>query len=156
MYEDLPLFSKLMARKVIVSKFKFFIMKLWEFARLFTATARVNLIFPSQKLNSNEALQLETQGDLMRLFLFWITPVSVVQFIIQMFKLNGLGKTHRERICSRTENLARPFTTDKLFERIQIFNEWRFHRLIQLQTNTSLFNFPRTFCEGLKLIANAF
>ena len=62
-----------------------------------------------------------------------------------MFKLNGLGKTHRERLCSRTENLARPFTTDKLFERIQIFNEG----LIQLQTNTSLFNSPGTFCEGV-------
>ena len=35
MYEDLPLFIKLMARKVIVSKFKFFILKLREFARLF-------------------------------------------------------------------------------------------------------------------------
>ena len=144
-----------MATKVIVSKFKFSIMKLWEFARLFTVTACVNLAFPPQKLNSNEALQLDTR-DLMRLFLFWITPVSVVQFIIQMFKLNGLGKTHRERLCSRTENFARPFTTDKLFERIQILNEWKFHRLIQLQTNTSLFNSPGTFCEGLKLIANAF
>ena len=86
----------------------------------------------------------------MQLFLFWITPVSVVQFIIQMFKLNGLGKTHRERLCSRTENFARPFTTDKLFERIQILNEWKFHRLIQLQPNTSRVNFLGTFCERLK------
>ena len=144
-----------MARKVIVSKFKFSIMKLWEFARLFIVTACVNLVFPPQKLNSNEALQLDTRG-FNAAFSLWIPPVSVVQFMIQMFKLNGLGKTHRERICSGTENFARPFTTDKLFERIQIFNEWRFHRLIQLQTNTSLFNSPGTFCEGLKLIANAF
>ena len=27
-----------------------------------------------------------------------IPSVSVVQFTVQMFKLNGLGKTHRERI----------------------------------------------------------
>ena len=155
MYKDLPLFSKLMARKVIVSKFKFFIMKLWEFARLFTATACVNLIFPPQKLNSNEALQLDTRG-FNAAFSLWIPPVSVVQFIIQMFKLNGLGKTRRERLCSRTENFARPFITEKLFERIQILNEWNFHRLIQLQTDISLFKFPGTFCEGLKLIINAF
>ena len=40
----------------------------------------------------------ETQGDLMRSFFKKIPSVSVVQFTVQMFKLNGLGKTHRERI----------------------------------------------------------
>ena len=35
----------------------------------------------------------QTQGDLMRPF-----SVFVMQFTVQMFKLNGLGKTHRERI----------------------------------------------------------
>ena len=35
----------------------------------------------------------KTQGDLMR-----IPSVSVVQFTVQMSKLDGLGKTHRERI----------------------------------------------------------
>ena len=38
----------------------------------------------------------------------------------------------RAHICCRTENFARPFTSNRLFERIQILNEWRFHRLIQL------------------------
>ena len=114
-----------MARKIIVNgriKFKFFYYEVVRVARLFTATACVNLAFPPQKLNSNEALQLDTRG-FNAAFSLGITLVSVVQFIIQMFKLNGLGKTHRERICSRTENFARPFTTDKLFERIQILNE---------------------------------
>ena len=31
-------------------------------------------------------------------FSHWIPSVSVVQFTVQMSKLNGLGKTHRERI----------------------------------------------------------
>ena len=45
MFEDLPPFIKETARKVIVSKFKFFNLKLWEFARLFAAMACVNLVF---------------------------------------------------------------------------------------------------------------
>ena len=32
----------------------------------------------------------------------------------------------------KTENFAGPFTANKLFESIQILNEWKFHRLIQL------------------------
>ena len=35
----------------------------------------------------------ETHGDLMRPFLIF----STVQFTVQMSKLNGFGKTHRER-----------------------------------------------------------
>ena len=50
-----------MARKVIVSKFKFFILKLREFARLFAAMGCVNLVFPPQKLNSNDTLQQDTR-----------------------------------------------------------------------------------------------
>ena len=37
----------------------------------------------------------ETQGDSMRPFLNKL--LAVVQFTVQMSKLNGLGKTHRER-----------------------------------------------------------
>ena len=41
----------------------------------------------------------ETQGDLMlHGFSHWLPSVSVVQFTLQMSKLNGLGKTHRERM----------------------------------------------------------
>ena len=40
----------------------------------------------------------EIQGDLMRPFLKKTPSVSLVQFTVQMFKLNGLRKTHRERI----------------------------------------------------------
>ena len=45
--------------------------------------ACVNLVFPLQKLK-RETRRFNT--------------VSVVQFTVQMSKLNGLGKTHRERI----------------------------------------------------------
>ena len=38
----------------------------------------------------------ETQGDLMRPFLNKF--LQFLQFTVQMSKLNGLGKTHRERI----------------------------------------------------------
>ena len=61
MYEDLPLFIKYSARKVMVSKFKFFVLKLWEFARLFAAMACENLVFPPQKLNSDDILQRDTR-----------------------------------------------------------------------------------------------
>ena len=57
-------------------KFKFFILKLWEFAHLFAATACVNLVFPPQKLNSHETLQRDT-GDLKRPFL-----IEGLQFLL--------------------------------------------------------------------------
>ena len=76
----------------------------------------------SIKLNSNKTLQLDTRG-FNAAFSRWITSVSVVQVTVQMSKLKGLGETHRERISYRSENFARPFTTNKLFERIQILNE---------------------------------
>ena len=38
----------------VVPLFKLFILKLWELARLFAATACVNLVFPPQKPNSND------------------------------------------------------------------------------------------------------
>ena len=37
-------------------------MKLWDFARLFAAVACVNFVFPPQKLNANETLQLDKRG----------------------------------------------------------------------------------------------
>ena len=93
--------SKLVARKVIVGKFKFFILKLWEFTRLFIAMASVNLVFLSQEPNSNEVLQLDTRG-FNAAFSHWILSVSVEQFTVQMSKLNGIGKTHRKHLCRRT------------------------------------------------------
>ena len=59
--------------------------------------ACVNLVFPSQKLNSNGTFQQDTRG-FNAAFSQKIPSVSVVQFTGQMFKLNGLGKAHRERI----------------------------------------------------------
>ena len=43
-------------------EFKFFILKLCEFVHLFVAMARVNLVFPPQKLNLNGTLQRNRQG----------------------------------------------------------------------------------------------
>ena len=68
---------------------------MWEFARLFAAKACVDLVFPPQKLNSNDTLQRDTRG-FNAAFSHWIPSVSVVQFTVQMSKLNGLGKTHQE------------------------------------------------------------
>ena len=65
-------------------------------------------------------------------FSHWVPSVSVVQLTVQMTKLNGLWRTHRKRICNRIKNFARPLTTNKLFERIQVLNEWKLHRLIHL------------------------
>ena len=44
-----------------------------------------------------DTLQRDTRG-FNAAFSHWIPSVSVVQFTVQMSKLNGLGKTHRERI----------------------------------------------------------
>ena len=59
--------------------------------------ACVNLVFPSQKLSPNGTLQRDARG-FNAAFSQKIPSVSVVQFTGQMFKLNGLGKAHRERI----------------------------------------------------------
>ena len=60
--------------------------------------ACVNLVFPSQKLNSNGTLQRDTR-EFHATFSPNISPsVSLVQFTVQMSKSNGTGKTHREHI----------------------------------------------------------
>ena len=81
MYEDLPLFIKETARKVMVSKFNFYMLKLWEFARLFTAMACVDLVFPSQKQNSNGTLQRDTR-EFNAASSQKIPSVSLVQFTV--------------------------------------------------------------------------
>ena len=58
---------------------------------------RVNLVFPPEKLNLNGTLQQNTQGFNVA-FSHQILSVSVVQFMVQMSKLNRLGKTRQERI----------------------------------------------------------
>ena len=86
---------------------------------MFAAMTCVNLLFSPQKLNSNKTLQLNTGG-----FNAVRSPFPSVSVVNgKMSKFKGLGKTHRKRICSRTENFARPFITSKLFEGIQILNE---------------------------------
>ena len=59
--------------------------------------ACVTLVFPSQKLNSNGTLQRDTR-EFNAAFSQKIPSVSLVQFTVQMFKLNRLGKTHREHM----------------------------------------------------------
>ena len=56
-----------------------------------------NLVFPPQKLNSDDTLQRDTRG-FNATFSHGIPQVSVEQFTVQMSRLNGLEKTHRERI----------------------------------------------------------
>ena len=58
----------------------------------------------------------------MQLFLIEFLFVFVLQFTIQMAKLNRLTEDQKH-ICSRAENFAHHFATRKLFERIQILNE---------------------------------
>ena len=93
----------------------------------------VNLVFPPQKLSSNDVLQQVTRG-FNAAFSHWIPSVSVVQFTVQMSKLNGLGKTHRERIfvVELKFKLRSPFHYEKLFDKIQILNEWKFRDLVQM------------------------
>ena len=59
--------------------------------------ACVTLVFPSQKLNSNGTLQLDTR-ECNAAFSQKMPSISVVQFTVQMSKLKGIGKTHRKRI----------------------------------------------------------
>ena len=54
----------------------------------------------SIKLNSNDTLQRDTRR-FNAAFSDWIPSVSVVQFTIQMSKLNGLGNLPRAYICCR-------------------------------------------------------
>ena len=49
------------------------------------------------KINSNGTLQRDTR-EFNAAFTQNIPSISVVQFTVQMSKLNGIGKTHRERI----------------------------------------------------------
>ena len=44
-----------------MSKFKFSILKLWEFSGLFAAMACVNLFFTPKRVNSNDTLQRDTR-----------------------------------------------------------------------------------------------
>ena len=115
----------------------YFILNLWEFARLFAAMACVNLVFPLQKLNSNDTLQRDTKG-FNAAFSNWISSVSVVQFTVQMSKLNRLGETHRERIFIVELNLKLHllFHYEQTVWKMQILNKRKFHRLVQLQPNT--------------------
>ena len=57
----------------------------------------VTLVFPSQKLNSNGTLQRDTR-EFNAAFSQKIHSISVEQVTVQTSKLNGIGKTHRERI----------------------------------------------------------
>ena len=94
--EDLPLFNFKWQRKSLYVNSNM-CLKLWESVRLFAAMACVNLVFPSQKLNSNGMIQRDTRR-FNAAFSQKIPSVSVVQFTVQMSKLNGIGKTHREPI----------------------------------------------------------
>ena len=59
--------------------------------------ACVTLVFSSQKLNSNGTLQRDTR-EFNAAFSQKMPSIFIVQFTVQMSKMNGIGKTHRERI----------------------------------------------------------
>ena len=54
-------------------------------------------VFSFTKINSNGTLQRDIR-EFNAAFTQKIPSISVVQFTVQMSKLNGIGKTHRERI----------------------------------------------------------
>ena len=92
---------------------------------MFAVMTCLTLIFPSQKLNSNGTLQRDTR-ECNATFSQKIPLFSVVQFKVQMSKLNGIGKTHQERIFVVEIKLKLRslfFTMNKLLEKIQILNE---------------------------------
>ena len=110
----------------------FFILKLWELARLFATMACVNLVIPPQKLNWNETLQRDTRGFNAPFF-----SLNSFSFCCAIYSTNvHIARTwkdsQRAYICCRTKNFACSFTTNNLFEKIQTLNEWKFHRLVQL------------------------
>ena len=78
-----------------------YVLKLWEFARLFAAMGVCKSgLSSTQKLNSSETLLLDTTR-VNTTFSQWVSLVSALQFTVQMSKLNGLGKSYWKRICSR-------------------------------------------------------
>ena len=114
--------------------------------------ACVNLVFLPQKLNSNDTLQRDTRG-FNAAFSHWIPSVSVVQFTVQMSKLNGLGKTHRERIfvVELKLKLRSPFHYEQIvWENSDI--EWmKVPSISSTVTKYLTFELPRYFLWTIKM-----
>ena len=113
-----------MVRKVIVRKFNFFlILKLWEFGGWHCKNVCKSGVSSTKNKfewdTSNRHKGIQCGFSSLNSFIFCCAIYG-----IQLSKLNGLGKTHRKRLCSRTETFARPFTTNKLFEE-DSDNKWR-------------------------------
>ena len=73
---------------------------IWLVIRSWSLTATIRfckITMTSDRRNLHSTLQRNTRG-FNATSSRWIRSVSVVQFTVQMSKLNGLGKTHRERI----------------------------------------------------------
>ena len=120
-----------MARKVTVSKFKYFILKLWEFARLFTAMACVNLVFSTQKLNSNGTLQLDTRG-FNASFSCWIPKclnwtdserLSKRVFVVEL-KTSGIKDALSVSNTSETDSLMADLTRSSMEWCFSFVNQW--------------------------------
>ena len=119
-----------------------YVLKLWEFARLFAAMGVCKSgLSSTQKLNSTETLLLDTTR-VNTTFSQWLSFnfVSALQFTVQMSKLNGLGKTYWKRICSRAENFTHPFTTNK-----REFTEYIDLAKPKSRASVSLFSGPSLF-----------
>ena len=98
MYEDLPPFIKEMGMKVIVRKwihfFYFEVVKVCSFV-FCSGVCKSGLSSSKTKFEWDA---LTGHKGIKAAFSHSIPSFSAVQFIVQLYKLNGLGNTHRKRI----------------------------------------------------------
>ena len=99
-----------MAREVLVSKFNFFTLKLWELARLFVAIACENLVFPPQKTKFEWDTSAKHKG------------IELLQFLLRNLWYKCLNWTELERLAESVfvvelkTSLARSLQTNCLRE----------------------------------------
>ena len=80
-----------------MSKFNFFYFEVVRVCSFVCCNGVCDSDISFTKINSNGTLQRDTR-EFNAAFTQKIPSISVVQFTVQMSKLNGIGKTHRERI----------------------------------------------------------
>ena len=80
-----------------MSKFNFFYFEVVRVCSFVCSNGVCDSGISFTKINSNGTLQRDTR-EFNAAFTQNIPSISVVQFTVQMSKLNGIGKTHRERI----------------------------------------------------------
>ena len=124
---------------------------IWLVIRSWSWTATIRfckITMTSDRRNLHSTLQRNTRG-FNATSSRWIRSVSVVQFTVQMSKLNGLGKTHRKRIfvVGLKFWLRSPFHYEPIV--LENSDTKRINQILH-------FHFLGTFCERLILIADGF